>query len=88
MFNLGVPARPSADQKQRQPKGRTLWMPSRPVWTNAQTRLHPKARSTCICNLTGEPDFARVIKNFFFFLFSEPHLKHMEVPRLGVKWEL
>ena len=23
-----------------------------------------------------------------FFFFSELHLQHMEVPRLGVKWEL
>ena len=25
---------------------------------------------------------------FFFFVFLEPHLQHMEVPRLGVKSEL
>ena len=24
----------------------------------------------------------------FFFFFLGPHLRHMEVPRLGVKWEL
>ena len=23
-----------------------------------------------------------------FFVFLGPHLKHMEVPRLGVQWEL
>ena len=26
--------------------------------------------------------------HFFFFFFLEPHLQHMEVPRLGVKSEL
>ena len=25
---------------------------------------------------------------FFFFVFLGPHSGHMEVPRLGVKWEL
>ena len=25
---------------------------------------------------------------FCFFVFLGPHLRHMEVPRLGVKWEL
>ena len=25
---------------------------------------------------------------FFFFVFLGPHLWHMEVPRLGVQWEL
>ena len=25
---------------------------------------------------------------FFFFFWSEGYLQHMEVPRLGVKWEL
>ena len=27
--------------------------------------------------------------NFFlFFVFLRPHVRHMEVPRLGVQWEL
>ena len=32
--------------------------------------------------------FLKNVELLFFFCFLEPHLQHMEVPRLGVEWEL
>ena len=30
----------------------------------------------------------KTFNSFFFFVFLRPHSQHMEVPRLGVEWEL
>ena len=59
------------------------------VWVNWDFLKGTEVRYEVQPNMDGRwEEVGRGGQEFFFFVFSEPHPRHMEIPRLGVKSEL
>ena len=60
-------------------------------WCLLSNQFFPQSEMYIYTDFNIVPPFTQILWDFvclFVFVFLGPHPRHMEIPRLGVKWEL